>query len=216
MAKTQKQPNNTKADSGQPVADGDDKTDSSADARNYNAQKLGVTKVMGMTGHAKRVNKKPLFVLGGILLVVVVGGLIFVTGNREPDVTATQDMKLANDAYIEGNKDLALEHAKQALEKDPNNNETILLVAKLTNAKDPQAAKQYYLQAFNLYAKQFNPDAPGKTATVYWAAADLARRAGKTEQAKEYYAKVAPAANENDGYEQNIAKQSKDWLARLQ
>ncbi len=164
---------------------------------------------------AKSVNKRPLYVLGAILLVVVSAGLIFVA-NRGPTTTASQDITLANDALINGDKTLALERAKEALVKDSSNIDTILLVAKLTKETSPDEAKQYYAQALKEYSQQDNPDVSGKSATVYWAAADLAQRAGKTEQAKEYYAKVAPAANPQDDYELSIAEQSKERLEGLQ
>ena len=51
-----------------------------------------------------------------------------------------QETVLSNEAFLKGNKAQALEHAKKALAKDPNNVDNVLLVANLTQAENPSAA----------------------------------------------------------------------------
>lgn len=166
-------------------------------------------------GAKSKIKNHPRVALVVFLLVVMAGGLIFVT-IREPVTTATQDATSANDAFIKGDKPLALKNAKKALAKDPNNMNTMLLVAKLTKENNPDESKRYYAQALDVIIKYDKPDEPGKPASVYWAAGDLAERAGKTEQAKVYYSKVAAAANPQNGYEQSLIPLSKERLERLQ
>lgn len=158
-------------------------------------------------------NHRSKFVVGCLLIVVIVAGVLIYTTNNH---SATQETELSNAAFIKGNKALALKHAKKALAKDPNNIDNILLVANLTKAEDPGAAKSYYAQAFEKFKQQNNPDAPGKSAVIYWAAAGLAQQAGETSQAIKYYKMVIQAADPSDSYQQSLAKQARVQLSRLQ
>jgi Tfp pilus assembly protein PilF len=168
---------------------------------------------------------KFVLVLGLSLLIIcaiVAGALIYNHVSKTSKAAQTskvapinQETVLSNQAFIKGNKAQALEHAKEALTKDPNNVDNVLLVANLTKAENPSAAKQYYVQAFDTFKQQNNPDAPGKSAVTYWAAAGLAQQAGETSQAKKYYQEVIQTASP-DSYQQSLAKQSQAELAGLQ
>ena len=162
-----------------------------------------------LAGAKSKIKNYPKIIVAVLLCVALVIGIIVILLNQAPTKTATQENSLANDAFIKGDKALALKHAKKALEKDPNNMNTMLLVAKLSKEKNPDEAKQYYAQALDVIIKYDKPDEPGKPASIYWAAADLAQRAGQIELAKKYYAKVAPAADPQNDYEQSIAAESK-------
>lgn len=121
----------------------------------------------------------------------------------------------ANKFVIENNIPQALIYAKKALDKDPNNVDSILTVANLTLKENPDDAKQYFLRVLEIYKKENNIDAGGKTAISYWATATLAEDAGETEQAKKYYKSVIDAADPADMYHQSLVRQSKAALERL-
>lgn len=166
------------------------------------------------TGSGQKNHRKFLVALGVCLLVIIVvvaGVLIYKNSHK----SYNQEVDLANQAYIQGNKAQALDHAKKALVKDPNNINAILLVANLSKTEDPGAAKQYYAQALSAMKQQNNPDVPGKSALTYWAAAELARQTGETSQAVKYYQQVIQAANPSDDYDQTLAVQAKTELASL-
>lgn len=174
-----------------------------------------------------KINNHPKFVLvlGLSLLIIsaiIAGVLIYNHASKSKPVQANkaapinQETVLSNQAFLKGNKAQALDHAKKALAKDPNNVDNILLVANLTQAANPSAAKQYYVQALDTFKQQNNPDVPGKSAVTYWAAANLAQQAGETSQAKKYYQEVIQTASPSDSYQQSLVKQSQAALAGLQ
>ncbi len=163
-----------------------------------------------------KVKNHPKFVAGCLLIVIIAAGALIYAHNRGSAASATQETEQSNKAFVKGNKALALEHAKKALAKDPNNIDNILLVANLSKTQDPAATKKYYAQALAKFKQQNNPDAPGKSAVVYWAAAEMARQAGETTQAKQYYKQVIQTANPSDSYQKSLSDQSQAELGGLQ
>ena len=127
-----------------------------------------------------------------------------------------QEQTAANESVLNNDKQQALEHAQKAMALAPNDFEAVMAVAALTAEKDPEAAKQYYARALEIAKQQDDPDADGKSAITYWGAAGLAEQAGFKDQAKKYYQKVIDAANPTDNYQQSLASQAKEALARLQ
>jgi Tfp pilus assembly protein PilF len=166
-------------------------------------------------------NHRPKFVLvlGLSLLIIsaIVAGVLIYNHESKSNkaARANKQAELSNEAFSKGSKAQALEHAKKALAEEPNNIDNILLVANLTKAENPSAAKQYYVQALDKFKQQDNPDVPGKSAVTYWAAAGLARQAGETDQAKKYYQEVIQTASLSDNYQQSLVEQSRAELARL-
>jgi Tfp pilus assembly protein PilF len=151
--------------------------------------------------------------LGVFLLVVVIGAGALIYKNTHKSYN--QEADLSNQAFMQGNKTQALDYAKKALAKEPNNVDAILLVANLTKAQDPSAAKQYYGQALDAFKQQNNPDAFGKPALTYWSAGELARQAGQTSQAIKYYQRFIQTASPSDSYQQSLVKQAQAELASL-
>lgn len=155
-----------------------------------------------------------------LLLIVVAAGSLVAGGiaaldllqpNRhDNEITAVNNYLLVNDTSQ------ALAHAKKALAYEPDNLDTILTVAQLTEKDNPEEAKQLYRRALEVFKKQDNPDVGGKKAVTYWAAAGLAEQAGYTDQAKKYYQKTIDVADSMNGYDQDLVRQSQQALERLQ
>lgn len=164
-----------------------------------------------------KIKNHPKIVVGCLLIIVVVAGALIYVSHRSSSSSdlAAQQTELSNQALMSGDKASALKYAKQALAQDPNNVDNIVLVANLTATNSPTEAKQYYVQALDAFKQKANPDSSGKTTITYWAAAGLAKQAGETAQAKQYYNKVIQTANKSDAYENSIAQKSQAELARL-
>lgn len=129
---------------------------------------------------------------------------------------AAKELTVANRYAKDKNKAQALAHARAALALAPNDPDTVLEVAALTQQDNPTEAKQVYAQALALLKTQDNPDVSGKKAITYWAAAQLAERAGLIDQARQYYQKVIDTANQSNSYEKSLLQQSQAALKRLQ
>jgi Tfp pilus assembly protein PilF len=152
-----------------------------------------------------------------IALIVVGGAYAVYKHDAVPASTkASQETKMTNEDLLKNNKAQALVDAKKALANNPSNVENILAVASLTQAENPSQAEQYYIEAYNVFKEQNNPDVSGKSAETYWAAAGLAEQAGESSQAKQYYQEVIQVANPSNSYEQSLAQQSQVALKRLQ
>jgi hypothetical protein len=155
-------------------------------------------------------------VLAGLGVGSYAGYKLYKQDTLPASTKANQETAKLNEALLNHNRAQALVDAKKALADEPANLDNILAVAYLTQAQNPNEAKQYFMQAFNEFKQQNNPDVAGKSAGTYWAAAGLARQAGEISQAKQYYQEVMKAANPSNSYEQSLAEQSQAELRRLQ
>lgn len=164
------------------------------------------------SGSGFKNHRKFIALLGAVFLVVIVAVALIYKNNHN---LYSRETNLSNQAFMQGNKVQALDYAKKALAKEPNNVDAIELVANLTQAQDPAAAKQYYLQALNAFKQQNNPDVQGRAAEIYWAAAELAREAGQNSQAVKYYQQFIQAASPSDSYQQSLVKQAQAEVASL-
>lgn len=155
-----------------------------------------------------------------IVSLVVIAGLLIIGGPVGYSSYKTRrhnnELTKLNDSVLEGNTSQALAHAKKALSLEPENVDTILVVANLTQGENPSEAKQLYSRALEAFKKHDNPDVDGKNTVTYWAAAGLAEQAGLNDQAKRYYQKVIDTADLKDSYDDYLAKQSHEALKRLQ
>lgn len=156
-----------------------------------------------------------------VALVLLVSGVILgvLQHNHLSGAKPSSEIDFMNEALQNNDKALALEHAKQALAKDPHNIDTILAVANIDKVVNPTEAKQYFKQALAELKLQDNPDVSNKPAATYWAAAQLADQAGEKNQAKKYYQEVIDAINTAksvDTYSQSLTAQSQAALKRLQ
>lgn len=161
-----------------------------------------------------------ILVFGVPLLVIVIVAVALIYHNHVSEsnkvAQADQERRLANKAFLKGNKAQALEHAKKALADQPNNISNIQMVANLMNSENPSAAKQYYVQVFDKYKQQNDIGSAHTTAVNYYVAARFAQQAGEISQAKQYYQDVIKTARPSNSYEQSLAKQASAELKVLQ
>lgn len=154
--------------------------------------------------------------VAGLFLIGAVGAWFYNNQLSDTDVvTVDGEVSMVQESLEENDKSKALEHARRALARDPNNIDNILMVANLAKEDNPDESKQLFARALDAYKKQNKPDENGKTAITYWAAAGLAENAGQIDQARHYYQKVVDVADPSDSYHQSIAKQSREALERL-
>lgn len=186
-------------------------------------QKETLTKQADAGAHRFPIGGKRLIVAGLVVLLLAVGTVLglwfknYWTSTSKKATTKTDsELALVSKYVMENNISQALAHAKKALIKTPDDLNAIQAVASLTEKSNPDEAKRYYVQALEVFKKQNNPDADGKTAITYWAAAGLAEKAGYKDQAKQYYQKVINAAKPSDSYEQSLVKRSQAALKALQ
>ncbi len=153
------------------------------------------------------------FALGLVLLAIVTivsGILVYSKSNT---TQARLETKLANEAYIRGNKTQALAYARKALAREPNNQNAIGFVATLTPNR--AESQQLYGRLLVVYIKNSGSKYP--TPITYWAEANLAEKAGDAPQAKKYYQEAIVAADASSNkYYQTVAQQSQTALKALQ
>lgn len=167
-------------------------------------------------GSGLKNNRKRVVVVGvSLLAIIVISAGVLIHKNNHKSYSAAQLAELANQASFTGNQTQALKYAKQALAKAPNNLDDIELVASLTKARDPAAAKSYYEQEYEIFKRQNNPDAASQPVGIYWAAAELAHEAGQTGQAIKYYQQVIQVADPSDSYQQSLIEKAQVQLAGL-
>jgi len=152
-----------------------------------------------------------------LIVIVVVAGSVYgvvkvvVKSNPKP----AKELTMANDYFRKNDRSQALAHARAALAAAPNDPDAILAVASLVEQDNPSEAQQLYAHALKVFKEQDNPDEDGKKAVTYWAAAQLAEKAGQIVQAKQYYQKVIDAASPSNSYDQSLLKQAQAALKRL-
>ncbi len=163
-----------------------------------------------------RLNKRFLAVGASLLIVVViVGGVIWYQNYAPNTAKSIKEIGLTNQYLQKNDQTQALAHAKKALTFNPNDVDTIVLVASLETKSNPSDSKKLYARALKVYKQKNNPDAAGKSPIVYWGAAGLAEKAGLSADAKRYYQKVIDTANIKDGYQRAIAGQAHLALVRI-
>ena len=164
--------------------------------------------------------------LVAIVVIVIAAALVLLfvvlpakeQSRKAEQATATTqtETKLALSALANNNNSLALYHAKRALQASPNNLRAIDLMALVTSKTNPAESMKYFTQELSLYKQQSNFD-NGKINTLqYWVAAGLAENAGNKAEALKFYKAVVQGANMKDSYENDLARQSKETIQRLQ
>lgn len=167
---------------------------------------------------SKRMLRQAIIFVGFLGIAAALVGVVFLIKRHQTQVSvakANDESTLVNKAIQANDTKQALAHAKQAMAYDPNNVDTILVVASLTEKDNPKEAKKLYGRALEAFKKQDNPDVSGKNSTTYWVAAGLAEKAGLTDQAKKYYQKVIDIADLRDVSEQDLVAQSERAIKRL-
>lgn len=162
---------------------------------------------------------KRVIILLGIVLVtiaIIAGGVKFYKyQNRSLSERVSEQLTKVNQSLAKGDKQKALEHAKKALELYPDNNDLVYLVASITSDIDPNQAEKEYDRLYEDLKTQHNLDNEEVSTIIYWAAANAAEDAGEIEDARKYYQKVIQKASPEE-YEQDIARQSRERLEKLQ
>ena len=160
----------------------------------------------------------------GVIAVTAALVLLFVilpakelSRKAEQAIATTQtETKLALSASANKNNSLALYHAKRALQTSPNDLRAIDLMAVVTSKTNPAESMKYCAQELSLYKQQSNFDSGKLNTLQYWAAAGLAENAGNKAEALKFYKAVVKGANMNNSYENDLARQSKETIQRLQ
>lgn len=155
-----------------------------------------------------------------ILLFIVIVGIMLAGGIAGYSTYKYRrhisEIESVNKSMQNNDTTQALVHARKALAQNPNDFQTIQLVASLSEKSNPREAHKLYAQALDIYKKHDNPDIDGKPANTYWGAADFAEKAGLNDQAKKYYQKVLKAVDPHDYNQQILYMQAEAALKRLQ
>jgi tetratricopeptide (TPR) repeat protein len=163
----------------------------------------------------KSIVRKKMLTIAVLTAALICAGIAYLLLWIPTDAKINNELNTASSYVRDNDTAKALEAAKRALALDPDNVDSLMVVANLTQKDNPEEAKQYFARALEIYKKENDPDSNGKTAINYWGAAVLAEPAGLIDDAKEYYQKVIDAADPEDSYHQSLVKQSKTALKRL-
>ena len=182
-------------------------------------QVVGRRLLSGKARLKRAIFKKPskktvLFIVIGVMVIgAFVGGVVGYSRYQAQQQTA--QLNKISEAVANKDTSAAYKLAKQAVDKNPNDMDSLLAAATLAEKEDPEESKRLYTRILEIQSKEDDPEADGKTAITYWSAAGLAEKAGKVELARKYYQKALSVVDMKDSYHQFIANDSQTALERL-